>query len=192
MRSKKWIWPVVVALGVVVAVGVVVYTSSRPPSPTFEKKKGESPSKLELEEGLVVPIGPNWKLSYRMEKGWANYYEYIPTEENLSNYTKMIRVVIGKGKKVNPARFIDRWAALWEKGCPGGKVYLIDDNLSSSTPWSEVKGVCPHGPEIFAKGIEGKGGFYFVSILFKKGGDRDREGLEFVKNVRLKYREVGK
>jgi|GEM_PF-5713535 len=218
----KWqFWKIVVGIGIVVGgiggwffwnrkgLGEGVSSSLTNQSVKTELIHNLKNGSLVEKEGIVIPTVKKWKIAYQFQKGWALYYELIPPDQNLGNYSKMVTLVIGKGKRVNPARFIDRWAKMWSsRECPGGKVFLIGDNLTAPTPWSEVRGVCPDGREVFAKGIKGKLGFYFVTFELKNGKKKKEkgkdltnrksdftskeanlEGLIFIHNLHLKERK---
>ena len=120
-------------------------------------------------ETVYVPAEKTgWQIAYRSSVGGVTLIELIPTDENLSSWSRMFTIQFMEGMRESPARFMEKLRARMLTRCPSTQwTVLAEDALSITYEWSISRCAAAPDQHELARLLKGNDGVHRIGYVRK-------------------------
>ena len=123
---------------------------------------------LDPGENLIVKFSKDWKLAYQTKRGGVRISDFIPVDQTMENWQRMVTVKVFKGVIESPSTFLDRIEAGIRKSCKDVKSdspgVVVDNGYEAAVQFVACANETHtgNGTLSLTKAINGNEGFYMV------------------------------
>jgi hypothetical protein len=127
------------------------------------------------DENILLPLPPGFKLANRQETSEKMLAEFVPSDETVDHWSKMITERIFRSRNLSDAEtYQSTMLSEWKGACPGGdgrQLSNVKENGYGVSYWSFN---CPLNPKtnlsesMIRKVVVGKDAMYEVQYAFRK------------------------
>jgi len=126
-------------------------------------------------EQLLRPQAPGYVKAFEnTEADGARLWEYVPTGENVQQWTEMLTVTASRpGVHATPREFLGFIERGWKGACPDGVSSWIREGQENGYPFALLMLTCPNNPAsgkpeyTWFKGMQGADHFYVVQKAYR-------------------------
>ncbi len=144
------------------------------------------------DENILTPLPSGFKVAFRTVKGQMTLSEYIPEQETVDDWSRMITVQIFHGmKRDNPDRLAIGLGKLWKSNCADGDAQKIGEGVENGYSFSLWMFTCHLNPNtkkpenMWFKVISGEDALYSVQYAYRKELSKELIGpaVEYLQRV---------
>lgn len=145
-------------------------------------------------ENLLQTFPKDYKLAYKKIQNNISFYEFIPKNEELENWTQMITTnIYHRNIGYSVDEFIDAMKTAWKNSCKESSFKDIDDSKENGYTTKTIMLHCKlsqvtnEEETTYLKAIKGRDSFYFVQKAFtgKFSKEKEKNSIEYLKNVKV-------
>lgn len=126
-------------------------------------------------ENLLTPIPGGFKIGFQTRNDRENMAEYVPTQESVKDWSRMVTVQIFFGlKNTDPDAFAGALAKNWLSACAAGAAQKVTAGAENGYSFSLWMYNCPLNPQtgkpenMWLKATSGADSLYSVQYAFRR------------------------
>jgi hypothetical protein len=144
------------------------------------------------DENLLTTVPSGFKIGSQTRNDRETMAEYVPGQESLEDWSRMITVQILRPlKKIEPDVFANSLAKGWMSACPGGGAQKVTAGKENNYSFSLWMYNCPLNPRtgkpenMWLKATSGVDALYSVQYAYRKAMSTDLIGpaMEYLRRV---------
>lgn len=120
-------------------------------------------------ESVYIPADSSgWKLGYGSDRRGQTIAEYVPSNESINNWTKLLTIQFLEGESRSPSAVMDSLKSKMQSRCPGAQWSVVSqDSVSILYEWS-IKGCSPNPDQHeIARLLKGNDGVHRIAYAEK-------------------------
>lgn len=146
------------------------------------------------DENVLAPVPKDFKLGFATDKGRMTISEFVPQNETVEDWSRMITLQIFHGLgNADPDNFVRSMKERWKSECAGGDAQRVDAASDNRYMFSEWVFLCPLNPKtkkpenMWIKVISGKDALYSVQYAYRRemGPDLTGPALDYLSRVKV-------
>jgi len=144
------------------------------------------------DETLLTPLPKDFKVGFQTERGQMVISEFVPKDETVANWSRMITVQIFHVlKHFDPDTFASGMGKQWKAACAQGEVQKAKDGKENGYNFSLWIFTCPLNPQtqkpenMWLKTISGADSLYSVQYAYRKELNKEMIGpaVDYLRQV---------
>ncbi len=144
-------------------------------------------------ESVYIPADSSgWKLGYGSDRRGQTIAEYVPSNESINNWTKLLTIQFLEGENRSPSAVMDDLKSRMQSRCPGSYWSVISqDSVSILYEWN-IKGCSPNPDQHeIARLLKGNDGVHRIAYVEKTSAMNQAIREKWIASFKEAYVEKG-